>query len=437
MLAWRDLQPGDQSIASVPPAEEGANIARTFSTTSGAEKAYLVGVDAREDDNRWPASSSLDELGHLTHAAGAEVVGRLTQKLLRPSPTHYLGDGKLRELAGLRAVLGYEVVIFDDELQPRQQRNLEEALKVKVIDRTALILDIFGRRAQTREGQIQVELAQHKYLLPRLAGQWSHLERLGGGIGTRGPGESQLETDRRLIHDRIRRLEDRLEGVRRHRALYQGRRRRAGIPVVALVGYTNAGKSTVLNALGQADVPVRHTLFSTLDPVTRRVMLPDGQPCLLTDTVGFIQKLPPAVVAAFRATLEELEHASLLLHVIDITHPEASRQCQAVESILSTLHLSAKPRLLVVNKLDRVLATEDQMKAHGAEALASRFTEADGAPAVLISAARGWGLDDLARGIATMLTARADGVNSGLREGATTMGQAFPTRRRPRQIPVL
>ncbi len=222
----------------------------------------------------------------------------------------------------------------------------------KVIDRTALILDIFAKRAQTHEGKLQVELAQNEYLLPRLAGQWSHLERLGGGIGTRGPGEMQLETDRRLVERRIHRLKKELGEVRKHRTLYRTNRRRSGVPVVALVGYTNAGKSTLLNTLSGADVLVEDKLFATLDPTTRRLRLPDGQTVLLTDTVGFIHKLPPTVVAAFRATLEELEEADLLLHVVDITHKNAAEQCQTVEDILADLGLEQKPRLTLLNKVD-------------------------------------------------------------------------------------
>src|SRR4030043_231022 len=256
-------------------------------TQTAKEKAFLVGIDRKTSTDNWSIDSSLEELSYLAKTAGAEVVGRLAQKLERPSPTYYLGKGKLEELIKLREQSPYSVVIFNDELSPRQQRNLEEALEVKVIDRTALILDIFSRRAQTREGQLQVELAQHQYLLPRLAGQWSHLERLGGGIGTRGPGESQLETDRRIIRKKIHLLENQLEAVRRHRALYRQKRKRSHIPIVALVGYTNAGKSTLLNALSQAGVLTENKLFSTLDPVTRRLTLPDGKQFLLTDTVGF------------------------------------------------------------------------------------------------------------------------------------------------------
>ena len=258
----------------------------------------------------WQVGVTIDELAQLARTAGAEVVGKLIQRLPKPSRTHYLGKGKLDELRSLKDSIGFDVVIVDDELSPHQQRNLEEALQVKIIDRAALILDIFAKRARTREGQLQVELAQHQYLLPRLAGQWSHLERLGGGIGTRGPGESQLETDRRLIRQKIHHLEGQIEQVRKHRRLYREKRRKSGIPVVTLVGYTNSGKSTLLNALSQADVFVEDKLFATLDPTTRRLTLPDNRVVLISDTVGFIRKLPPTLITAFRATLEELMHQS-------------------------------------------------------------------------------------------------------------------------------
>src|SRR4030043_560322 len=331
-------------------------------TQAEKENAFLVGVDSKTSADNWSIESSLEELSYLARTAGAKVVGKLSQKLERPSPTYYLGRGKIEELINLKDQYQYTVAIFNDELSPRQQRNLEETLAVKVIDRTALILDIFAKRAQTREGQLQVELAQHQYLLPRLAGQWSHLERLGGGIGTRGPGESQLETDRRLIRKRINRLQSQIEAVRRHRALYRQKRRRSHIPVVALVGYTNAGKSTLLNALSQANVLVENKLFSTLDPVTRRLTLPDGKQILLTDTVGFIHKLPPPIVAAFRATLEELAEADLLLHVVDITHHDAAEQFQTVEEILADLKLADKPQITVLNKID-VIGNQEEMNA--------------------------------------------------------------------------
>lgn len=331
------------------------------------------------------------------------MVGELIQRLERPSPT-YIGSGKIRELLSLREQTGYNVVIFDDELSPQQQRKLEDITQVKVIDRTALILDIFAKRAQTREGQLQVELAQHQYLLPRLAGQWSHLERLGGGIGTRGPGESQLETDRRIFQQKIHRLKAEIDKIRKHRALYRQQRKKSGIPIVALVGYTNAGKSTLMNTLSSANILAEDKLFSTLDPVTRRLTLPDKQPVLLTDTVGFIQKLPPTVVAAFRATLEELEEADLLLHVVDITHQNAAEQSQAVEDTLAALNLVDKPMITLLNKIDLLLGSNGAGEIQISQ-FAQQF-EVVGQEMLLISAARGWGLDKLLQRIAEALNER-------------------------------
>jgi len=371
-------------------------------TQTEIEKAFLVGVETKASADGWRIDSSLEELSYLAQAAGAEVVGRLTQKLGKPSATHYLGRGKLKELLNLREECPYTVVILNDELSPRQQRNLEEALEVKVIDRTALILDIFAKRAQTREGQLQVELAQHQYLLPRLAGQWSHLERLGAGIGTRGPGESQLETDRRLIRNRIHRLQTQIEAVRRHRALYRQKRRKSQIPIVAMVGYTNAGKSTLLNALTQAGVLVEDKLFSTLDPVARRLALPDNRNFLLADTVGFIHKLPLSIIAAFRATLEELAEANLLLHIVDITHHNAAEQFQTVEEILADLHLDKKPQIAVLNKMDLVVQSENDLT----ELTAPLKLPND--RAVPVSALKGWGLDKLLDKIARCLDETPD-----------------------------
>ena len=366
-------------------------------TQTEVEKAFLVGVETKASADGWRIDSSLEELSYLAQAAGAEVVGRLTQKLGKPSATHYLGRGKLKELLNMREECPYTVVILNDELSPRQQRNLEEALEVKVIDRTALILDIFAKRAQTREGQLQVELAQHQYLLPRLAGQWSHLERLGAGIGTRGPGESQLETDRRLIRNRIHWLQTQIEAVRRHRELYRQKRRKSQIPIAAMVGYTNAGKSTLLNALSQAGVLVEDKLFSTLDPVARRLALPDNRNFLLADTVGFIHKLPLSIIAAFRATLEELAEANLLLHIVDITHHNAAEQFQTVEEILADLHLDKKPQIAVLNKMDLVVQSENDLT----ELTAPLKLPND--RAVPVSALKGWGLDKLLDEIALCL----------------------------------
>jgi GTPase len=365
------------------------------STAPPQERAFLVAVETKKQQS-WHSEESLDELAQLAGTAGASVVGRAVQKLDNPNTATYIGKGKLEEIVSQRVPLEYDVVLFDDELSPSQQRNLEDALKVKVIDRTALILDIFARRARTREGSLQVDLAQHEYLLPRLAGQWSHLERLGAGIGTRGPGETQLETDRRLIRGRISRLKAQLDQVRRHRALYRRRRAKQGVPVVALVGYTNAGKSTLMNALTGADVLAENRLFATLDPVTRKVGLPGGGFFLLTDTVGFIQKLPTQLVAAFRATLEELTDADLLLHVVDITHPNAAEQAETVEQTLAELEVADKPRLTVLNKVD-ALTTEDGAPISGLADLNDLAGELDAehGDALMVSAVRGWGLDIL------------------------------------------
>ena len=338
----------------------------------------------------------------MARTAGAEVVGSLTQRLATPNHTYYMGKGKLEELISLKEKAEYNLVIFDDELSPAQQRNLEELLEVKVIDRSALILDIFAQRAKTHEGRLQVELAQQEYLLPRLAGRWPHLERLGGGIGTRGPGETQLESDRRIIQRKIQRLKEELEAVRKHRAQYRRRRSEQGIPVVALVGYTNAGKSTLLNALSDANVFVEDKLFATLDPTTRRLTLPNKKQVLMTDTVGFIQKLPPTVVAAFRATLEELSEANLLLHIVDIASETAAQQCHTVEDILKELDLADKPTLLALNKIDllggEIEPGDDEVVRRYIDQLSARVQAA-----AFISASKGWGLNRMLELIAEML----------------------------------
>jgi GTP-binding protein HflX len=329
-------------------------------------------------------------------------VEKIIQQLPTPTRDYYIGRGKIEELLDLKSTEPYTLVIFDDELTPNQQRNLEEALEVKVIDRAALILDIFAKRARTHEGRLQVELAQHEYLLPRLAGQWSHLERLGGGIGTRGPGESQLETDRRLIRRKIQHLQEQTEEIRRRRAQYRQQREKRGIPVVALVGYTNAGKSTLLNALCRADVYADDKLFATLDPTTRRLMLPDGNNILLTDTVGFIRKLPPTIINAFRATLEELSEASLLLHVVDLASPDAAAQCQTVEDILKDLGLADKPRLTVLNKIDLLAGAQFRDEKEAMDYLNSRGMSTDDGT-ITISAVKRWGLKRLLEIMGRML----------------------------------
>jgi GTP-binding protein HflX len=360
-----------------------------INTAATKERAILVGVGIKGEHRNWSIEGSLDELGQLAKTAGAEVVGRMVQNLEKPSQSHYLGSGKLEELLSLKDELKYDTAIFNDELRPTQQENLETALEVKVIDRTALILDIFARSARTSEGKLQVELAQHEYMLPRLAGQWSHLERLGGGIGTRGPGESQIETDRRLIRNRITSIKKQIEAVRKHRELYRRKREQSGTPLVALVGYTNAGKSTLLNTLCHAGVLAENKLFSTLDPVTKRLRLPDGRNILVTDTVGFIHKLPPLIVAAFHATLEELDEADLLLHVVDITSPDAVNQSQTVEKILTQLKLGEKPRITVINKIDQVVESIEEAQN------ISLDVKSPAEATVITSALKNWNLDKL------------------------------------------
>ncbi|AQU05771.1 GTPase HflX [Dehalococcoides mccartyi] len=357
------------------------------------ERAVLAAVDTNRNSN-WAIEDSLDELCQLVATAGATVVGRIIQKLHAPARNSYLGKGKLDELIEMKKELDYNLVIFDDELSPIQQRSLEEALGVKVIDRVALILDIFAKHANTREGQLQVELAQMQYLLPRLAGQWSHLERLGGGIGTRGPGESQLETDKRIVRTKIRNLKEHLDEVIIHRELYRERRRMRGVPVVSLVGYTNSGKSSLLNAVARTDVLAENKLFATLDPTTRRLYINGLGNVLLTDTVGFIRKLPPAIVKAFRATLEEINQADLLVHVVDITAKNAFEQCQTVEKILTDMGVADKPRLTAMNKIDLKLDTNRSWTEE--EALSLLKTECPVAEnTVLISAVKRWGLTEL------------------------------------------
>ncbi|MFC1984850.1 GTPase HflX [Chloroflexota bacterium] len=395
---------GQNKLDIILHRTEGIISQRTVATREPPEKAFLAAVVSKVSANRWTAEDSLQELTQLAGTAGADVVGKIVQRLPVPSKTHYLGAGKLAELLSLKNSTNYNVVIVDDELSPLQQRNLEDFLQIKIIDRVALILDIFAKRARTREGQLQVELAQHQYLYPRLAGQWSHLERLGGGIGTRGPGESQLETDRRLIRQKIHRLKMQIEEVRKHRLLYRQKRRKSGVPVVALVGYTNAGKSTLLNTLSQADVFVEDKLFATLDPTTRRLTLPDKNTILITDTVGFIRKLPPMIVTSFRATLEELAEATMLVHVVDLTSHNAAEQCQAVEDILTKLGLIDKPRITALNKIDLLLSGDKVWSEEEAVSYLSRQTIPVSKDTVFISAAKGWGLTGLLELISHTLT---------------------------------
>ena len=346
------------------------------------ERALLAALRLPRQ-RRFEVEESLDELGRLAESAGAEVVGRVTQERQAPTPQLYFGKGKVDELRASSEREGANLMISDDPLSPVQERNLGGSLGLKVIDRTALILDIFAQRASTMEGKLQVELAQLSYLLPRLVGQWKHLERLGGGIGTRGPGETQLESDRRMIRHRIEKIRGELGRVRVHRRLLRDRRKAAGVPVVALVGYTNAGKTTLLNHLTGAEHTAADRLFVTLDPAARVVSRPSRAPFILTDTVGFIRKLPHQLVAAFKATLEELEEADVLLHVVDASHPGLDEQMEAVDSLLGELELGGRPTIVALNKVDRL----DADAALGA--LVDRFD------AVAISGRTGQGMDAL------------------------------------------
>lgn len=349
----------------------------------------------------------MDELSALAYTAGANVVGKISQKMRNPSKEHYLGKGKLEELKVLKDKLKYDTVIVDDELSPQQQQNLEDFLESKVVDRISLILDIFARRAITHEGKLQVELAQYEYNLPRLVGKWRHLERLGAGIGTRGPGESQLETDKRIIRQKITRLKKQIEDVRHQRELYRQKRKRSGIPVVALVGYTNTGKSTLLNALAHSEVLAKNELFSTLDPTTRRLSFPDNNSFLLTDTVGFIRKLPPTLVTAFRATLEELTEADLLIHVVDITAYNAAVQSETVEDILKELGIADKPRITVLNKVDLLLPGDRKWDEIEAMKYIIAKCGEPGQNAVLVSGHRKWGFSKLLSLITKILRQKA------------------------------
>jgi GTP-binding protein HflX len=368
----------------------------TEPTANPREKAFLVGVERQDQPSLLPVDDSLDELALLADTAGLTVVGQAVQKLRTPNPKTFLGSGKVEEVKNLIEEVLADIVLFDDELSPRHQRELEEFFgeKVQVLDRTALILDIFAQHAQTHEGALQVELAQYEYRLPRLTRAWTHLARQAGGgggragstggVGLRGPGETQLEVDRREISRRISHLKAQLEKVRAHRSRYRARRRKSSIPTVALVGYTNAGKSTLLNQLSQAEVYVADQLFATLDPTTRKVELPEGREVLFTDTVGFIQKLPTGLVAAFRATLEEITEADLLIHVLDVTHPNALEQAQAVSETLDLIEIFDIPIVTALNKIDRL----DELGA--IKDLEETFD-----PAVPISALSGKGMPDL------------------------------------------
>lgn len=384
-------------------------------TTAPREEAIVVGVELSGDPGLLSLEDSLAELGLLAKTAGLQVIGTLSQRLDTPNSATFIGTGKLEELHTLVLETGATVVLFDEELSPRQQREIERVLgeEIKVLDRTALILDIFASHARTREGGVQVELAQYEYRLPRLTRAWTHLARQAGGragggsggVGVRGPGETQLEVDRREISRRITFLKDQLEEIRKQRSLYRRQRRQSGTPVVALVGYTNAGKSTLLNALSLANVLAANQLFATLDPTTRRMELPSGHQIMLTDTVGFIQKLPTMLVASFRATLEEVTEANVLLHVVDLSHPNMDEQVGAVEEVLEELEAGNKTVITALNKVDCVDLTDPEEQQRLADAL-------DAYPnAVAISAQTGEGLDELRTLIDDVLYAQMAPLN--------------------------
>ena len=346
---------------------------RMIDLTTPEERAFLIGLDD-PSDRRWPVQRSLAELAALAETAGATVVGSAFQRRPEPDPVWYFGKGRAAELVDEKAASDFNVLVVDDELDPNQQRSLEKLLDCKVIDRSALIIDIFARHAKTREGRLQVELAALEYHLPRLTRMWTHLSRTGGGIGTRGPGESQLETDRRLIREKIKKVKAELTEVKRHRATASRQRDRHEVATVALVGYTNAGKSTLLNALANADVYAADMLFATLDPTSRQVTLPTGRQIVVSDTVGFINKLPHDLVDAFRATLEEVMRADLLLEVVDASDPDFVGQQVAVQSVLDELGAGDKPRITVYNKIDLLPTDGDLPPASEQAAFVSAVT---------------------------------------------------------------
>lgn len=362
-----------------------------------------MGAELKQERPLLSVADSLDELARLANTARLEVVGRATQRFDQPNPATYIGAGKVEEVKMLVEEIGADVIIFDDELTPRHQRELEKIFgeNIKLLDRTALILDIFALHAQTHEGKLQVELAQLEYRLPRLTRMWTHLARQAGGraggatggVGLRGPGETQLEVDRREIGQRIAHIKSQLDVVRARRSQHRAKRQQTELRVIAIVGYTNAGKSTLLNWLSGANVLVADMLFATLDPTTRRVTLPSGQEVLFTDTVGFIQKLPTQIVAAFRATLEEIQDADVLLHVVDATHPQATAQIEAVEDTLAELEIDHLPMVVALNKAD--------LLPEGADPIADLGVED---PAVLVSAQTGAGMDALLTTLEAALT---------------------------------
>jgi GTP-binding protein HflX len=357
------------------------------------ERALLVGLE-KEGVSKWDLRDSLDELRELANSAGAQVVDTVTQKLEAPTAPYYIGKGKAQSIKQSFQDQQVTSVIFDNELSPAQGRNLEHLFSRKVLDRTQLILDIFAQRARSREGRLQIELAQLQYLLPRLTRMWTHLSRQTGGIGTRGPGETQLEVDRRRVQERIARLERELEGVRKVRTVQRAGRRRHQWPVAAVVGYTNAGKSTLLNLLTGADVVAANRLFATLDPTTRSFTMPNKQRLLLTDTVGFLRNLPHTLIESFKATLEEVSEADLLMHVVDLSHPRVDEHIEAVNAVTKELGAFGKQTLFVFNKVD-ALANDDLVVAYQ-----NRYPGS-----VAISARTGAGVGQLVQALQDLLAA--------------------------------
>jgi GTP-binding protein HflX len=345
---------GNKTAGTLTP---GAQAARDHSTSVAASSSSSSAArsDSPNFSSDFTSEDSLDELRALATSAGAEIAGEFTQRKDRPDPATLIGKGKLEEIAGASASVSADVILFDHDLSPSQQRNIESVVHTRVIDRTQLILDIFARHARTREGQLQVELAQLEYMLPRLAGRGVEMSQLGGGIGTRGPGETQLETDRRKIYRRVRHVKQQIENVRRIRAQQRQRRESVPIPLVALVGYTNAGKSTLFNVLTKSNVLASSRMFATLDPTIRGADLPSKRKILFSDTVGFIRHLPHTLVSAFRATLEEVQRATLIMQVSDASSPVSAEQDAQVESVLKELEADKKPRLRVMNKIDLLL----------------------------------------------------------------------------------
>lgn len=375
--------------------------------STAPERAILVGVELPTTD--WPIEESLEELAQLAGTAGTNCVDRVIQRLQRPHPGTLLGSGKIEEIAALARYHDCDAVIFDLELTPGQHRNLERELDTQVLDRTALILIIFGQRARTKEGRLQVELAQVEYDLPRLARQWSHLSRQKGSVQQRGEGEKQIEVDRRLLRRQKDRLEEEVEQVRVQRQLHRDRRKSVGAPVVALVGYTNAGKSTLLNRLASAQSLAEDKLFATLDPMTRRVKFSGGQEILLTDTVGFVQRLPTTLVAAFRATLEEVAEADLLIHVVDAANPSVHHQIEAVEQVLEEIGAGGRPMIVAINKADKlardlpIIVGEHKTSERAHNVLLQHGSITDTLPSVRVSGLTGEGIEELLRCISENL----------------------------------